>query len=228
MRKFILLTTALVALASPAMAADLGTAPLFKAPPTPSGCSLTNCTGFYGGANVQEQGGQFSLLSNGLGGLAQNDFSMGIQVGAEIYNGVWRLGFEVGGDYGLSQVGNLPGNGNRKLWSADQLVCIGYTLAPLFGATATPAATPAGAPVTPSSFPVTLANSLMSPCVLVGAWERPWGVGFASGARASALIAKGWTFDIDAIHVNYNNVNVNPLVSEQSENIVRGGINYHF
>jgi opacity protein-like surface antigen len=226
MRKFLLLTVALVALTAPVRAADLGTSPLVKA--KPSSCTLTNCTGFYVGLNVQEQGGQFSLLSNGLGGLAQNNFAMGIQGGVEIYNGQWRLGFEVGGDYGLSQVGTLPGGGNRKLWSASQLACVGYTLAPLFGGTATPAVDTAGTPVTPSAFPVALANALMSPCVLVGAWERPWGVGFAAGGRASALIAKGWTFDLDALHINYNNANVNPIVSQQTESIVRGGVNYHF
>lgn len=227
MRKtFLVLTAALAAMVAPVRAADLGVAPLFKAP-VPSSCSLTNCTGFYLGLNVQEQGGQFNLISNGVGGIAQNDFAMGIQAGAEIYNGQWRLGFEVGADYGLSQIGTIPGGGNKKLWSADQLACVGYTLAPLFGATATPAATSTGTPVTPAAFPVALANALMSPCVLVGAWERPWGIGLASGARASALFAKGWTFDLDAIHVNYNNVNVNPNVSQQTENIVRGGINYH-
>ena len=78
------------------------------------------------------------------------------------------------------------------------------------------------------SIPAALANALMSPCVLVGAWQRPWGIGFASGARASALIAKNWTVDIDYIHVNYNNANINPIVQEQTENIVRAGINYHF
>jgi hypothetical protein len=227
MRRMLFSFPMLAVLAVPAHAADLSVAPLYKAAPA-STCTVTSCNGFYLGLDIQEQGGQFNLLSNGLGGIAQNDFAMGIQAGAELYNGQWRLGFEVGGDYGLQQVGTLPGNGNQKLWSADQLACIGYTLAPLFGGTVTPATTSTGAPVTPAAFPMALANALMSPCVLVGAWERPWGVGFAAGARASALIAKGWTFDMDAIHVNYNNANVNPIVSEQMENIVRAGINYHF
>src|SRR5580693_2604728 len=104
MRRLLLTTTALVALAAPAFAADLAPVPFLKAP-TPNVCTLTSCTGFYLGVNVQEQGGQFNLLSNGVGGLAQNDFAMGLQAGAEIYNGQWRLGFEVGGDYGLTQVG---------------------------------------------------------------------------------------------------------------------------
>jgi opacity protein-like surface antigen len=106
--KRLLLGISLAALsASIAQAADLAPIPFLKAP-TSNSCTLQSCNGFYVGLNVQQQGGQFTLLSNGLGGLAQTDFAMGGQVGAELYNGQWRIGFEAGFDYGLSQVGTLP------------------------------------------------------------------------------------------------------------------------
>src|ERR1051326_1432031 len=223
----ILLAIGLAALfATNARAPDLGTNPLVgKAPIVgqPACQTISECTGIYAGFNFQQQGGNFTLLSNGLGGIAQNDFAAGGQAGYEFYNGQWRLGGEVGFDYGLAPSGTLPGGGNHGLWSADALVCVGYSLAPLFGGNATGSGS-----ATAPSLPATLANALMSPCILAGGFWRPWGGGFATGARASALIAKGWTLDADALHINYNNANVNANLAEQTENLVRFGINYHF
>lgn len=222
---FLIVSLALLSMPFGARAADLSTAPLVKAiPPVQPACQTVNdCSGLFAGFNVQQQGGNFTLLSNGLGGVAQNDFAAGGQLGYEFYNGQWRLGGEVGFDYGLAPNGTLPGGGNHGLWSADALVCVGYSLAPLFGGSAT------GSTSTPApALPAALANALMSPCLLVGGFWRPWGGGVATGARASALIAKGWTLDVDALHIDYNNANVNSILAEQTENLVRAGISYHF
>ena len=193
-----------------------------KSPTLVGSCTIQQCSGFYFGVNMLETGGNFDLIGGGLNGIAQNNFELGGQFGYEFYNGSWRFGVEAGADYGVVQNGVLPGGGNNRLWAFDQVACVGYTLAPLFGLSATTTGTPS------PSLPQNLLSSLMSPCILIGAMERPWGTGLLTGARASALIAKNWTVDIDYRHVNYNNANINPILSEQTENIVRGGISYHF
>src|ERR1051326_135142 len=237
----ILLAIGLAALfATNARAADLGTNPLVgKAPIVvqPACQTISECTGIYAGFNFQQQGGNFTLLSNGLGGIAQNDFAAGGQAGYEFYNGQWRLGGEVGFDYGLAPSGTLPGGGNHGLWSADALVCVGYSLAPLFGGNATGSGSggrsasitawrraaryPAAAIMACGRRPPWCASAIGS--LPLSAATRPGG-----GALPSALIAKGGTLDADALHINYNNANVNATLAEQTENLARFGINYHF
>src|ERR1051326_1108330 len=74
--------------ATNARAADLGTNPLVGEAPIvvqPACQTISECTGIYAGFNFQQQGGNFTLLSNGLGGIAQNDFAAGGEAGYEVY-----------------------------------------------------------------------------------------------------------------------------------------------
>lgn len=183
-------------------------------------CTLQSCSGIYGGLDILETGGSFNVVSTGLQGLAQNDFAMGGHLGYQFWNGSWFLAGEAGADYGIVQNGQLPGGGNTGLWDAYGLAKVGYSLASVFGLSTTGQATP--------TLPTQLANSLLAPYLIIGDWTRPWGSGFASGAGVEALIATNWTISVDYIHVDYNNANINPNVNEQTENIVKGGIDYHF
>lgn len=219
MRK-LLLATAVACLASSAWAADLPTKAPTSVPYLTQQCTIQSCSGLYVGADILESGSSFNLVSTGLSGIAQNDFAMGGHAGYQFWNGQWFAAVEGGGDYGIVQNGQIPGGGNSGLWDAYGLTKLGYSLSSIFGAAATSTATP--------TLPQQLMSSLMSPYVILGVWDRPWGAGFASGAGVEALLANNWTLDVDYIYVAYNNANVNPNVNQQSENIVRGTIDYHF
>ena len=177
-------------------------------------CTQTQCTGPYVGGFLQETGGAFS------GNTGVNQFSLGGDVGYQFWNGKFFVAAEFDALYGLTSNGNLPGGGNSALWGVGGLAKVGYSLSEAFGAAATGSSTP--------TLPSSLANALIAPYAILGVWQRPWGAGFASGAGVQALLANNWTFHVDYIHVNYNNAAVNPLVNQQSEDMVIGGIDYHF
>jgi len=187
-----------------------------KAPPAAAqpNCTLSQCTGPYVGGFLQESGSAFS------GNTGVNQFALGGDVGYQFWNGKFFVAAEFDALYGLTSNGSLPGGGNSALWGVGGLAKVGYSLSSAFGAAATGSSTP--------TLPSSLANALIAPYAILGVWQRPWGAGFASGAGVQALLANNWTFHVDYIHVNYNNAAVNPLVNQQSEDMVIGGIDYHF
>lgn len=201
---------------SSAYAADLA---LKATPPVPY-CTNTSCTGFYGGLTIAESGGSFNVISTGLQGVASNNLNIGGDAGYELYNGVWYLAAEVDGVYGVVANGTLPGMGNTNQWGFGALGKIGYSLASLF----TGGATPANPPVLPAS----LAQNVISPYIILGVWDRPWGAGFASGVGIQALLLQNWTLSVDYLHVNYNNVTVNPNLNQQTEDMVMAHVDRHF
>jgi opacity protein-like surface antigen len=218
MRKMLLASTFLL-MPALALAADLPVkAPVAAAPITY--CTLTSCTGFYAGGDLLESGGSFNVIGTGISGLASNDLALGGHAGYELWNGKWYLAAEGGADYGIVQKGLIPGGGNSALWDVYGLVKIGYSLASVFGATPAAGSTP--------TLPQSLTSALLAPYIILGVWDRPWGAGFASGAGVQALLATNWTLSVDYINVNYNNASVNPIVNQQSENIIRGAVDYHF
>jgi hypothetical protein len=215
MRKLLWLSIALVAVAAPVRAADMAV----KAPPLPvvsskPVCTLTSCTGFFGGAMLDEAGGNFNLVATGVSGVAQNQFAAGVRGGWQYWDTKWFARGEVIGMYGLAQNGNLPGQGNKPLWSLGVLAKIGYNF---LGQTA-----PNSVPFLPTGL------AIISPYAIVGDWTRPWGSGFAAGGGIEGLLAKNLTVSVDAIHVNYNNALVNANVKQQTEDLVLGGIDWHF
>ncbi len=203
---------------SPSFAADINkpTIPL-KGLPAVTPCTIDSCTGLYGGLDFLMSGSSFNITP---GTAAQNDLALGGHVGAQFWNGKFFAAVEGGGDYGVYRKGDVPGMGNQGLWDAYGLFKGGYALSNLFGVAQTGQAAP--------TLPTSIAQSLMTPYFILGAYWRPWGVGFAAGAGVEALLATNWTLAIDYINVNYNNAAINPIVSQQNENIIRASLDYHF
>lgn len=183
-------------------------------------CNVTLCEGFYIGGNLVNSGANFDVIGSGLNGLAANGIMFGAQAGYEFWNGQVFAALEGNVEYAITS--NMPnvGSGNSAQYALGAQVKLGYSLASLFGAGTTGAATP--------TLPSSLANALVSPYIAIGIWDRPWGVGLATGAGVQALIATNWTLDAEYLHINYNNAAVNPLVSEQTENLFLLSLNRHF
>ena len=206
-------------LIQPARAADMPLkAPALSAPI----CTISQCSGWYLGGNVVNTGGNFDVVGSGLTGLASNGLMFGGQAGYEFWNGSWFAAAELDAEYDITS--NMPaggglGFGNSGQYALGGQVKLGYALANLFGAGATGSAAP--------TLPQQLANALISPYIAVGAWDRPWGVGLATGAGVQALIATNWTLDAEYLHINYNNAQVNPIVSEQTENLFLLALSRH-
>jgi opacity protein-like surface antigen len=217
--KRLLLGLSLAALSvSVAQAADLPV----KAPPLAPVpyCTNMSCTGFYGGLTIAESGGSFNVISTGLQGVASNNLNIGGDAGYELYNGVWYLAAEVDGVYGVVSNGTLPGMGNTNQWGFGALGKIGYSLASIFNG----GAQPSNPPVLPAS----LAQNVISPYIILGVWDRPWGAGFASGVGIQALLLQNWTLSVDYLHVNYNNAAVNANLNQQTEDMVMAHVDRHF
>lgn len=210
MKKLALAFTLLPAVA---FGADIPTKAPVSAPITATYCTPTECTGFYFGGHMDEAGGSLNVVATGLSGLATNQFSLGADLGYQYWDGKWFLAAELLGDYGLTTNGSIPGGGNSALWGFGALAKIGYNL---IGAI-----TPNGSPSLPAGLTV------IAPYAIVGDWTRSWGSGFAAGAGIEGWLANNLTVHIDYIHVNYNNAAINPIVTQQTEDMVIGGIDYH-
>ena len=205
-----------------AQAANLAPAPApAAAAPAPDPCTQANCSGWYVGANLVNDGANFDVIGSGLSGLASNGLMFGGQFGAQFWNGQWFAALEGDTEYALTL--NAPSNtglGTKNSYAIGAQVKLGYSLAQLFGAATSGNAAP--------SLPAQLQNALISPYIAVGVWDRPWGAGLATGAGVQALLAQNWTLDAEYLHVNYNNAAINANVSEQTENLFLLGVSRHF
>ena len=215
MRRF-LPFLALLAATGAASAADMAVKAVPLAP-VPY-CTLNSCTGLYGGLTVAESGGSFNVISSGIGGIASNNINLGGDFGYELWNGTYYIAAELDAVYGVVANGALPGGGNTNQWGIGGLLKVGYSLGALFGQGAG----------TPPSLPSSLTNAVISPYIILGIWDRPWGAGFASGAGVQALLAANWTLSADYVHVNYNNAAINPNLNQQTEDMVMAHIDRHF
>jgi len=217
MRRFLAILGALGLMASTASAADMA----YKAPPPVPAvpyCTLNSCTGLYGGFTVAESGGSFNVISSGIGGIASNNINMGGDIGYEVWNGTYFLAAELDAVYGVVANGVLPGGGNTNQWGIGALAKVGYSLGSFFGTSS----------ANPPTLPTSLTNAVISPYIILGIWDRPWGAGFASGAGIQALLAANWTLSADYVHVNYNNAAINPNLNQQTEDMVMAHIDRHF
>jgi opacity protein-like surface antigen len=215
MRRFIPFL-ALLAATGTASAADMAVKAVPLAP-VPY-CTLNSCTGLYGGFAVAESGGSFNVISSGLGGIASNNINLGGDIGYELWNGTYFLAAELDAVYGVVANGSLPGGGNTNQWGFGALGKVGYTISSLFGTSS----------ASPPTLPTSLTNAVISPYIILGIWDRPWGAGFASGAGIQALLAANWTLSADYIHVNYNNAAINSNLNQQTEDMVMAHIDRHF
>jgi hypothetical protein len=214
-----------VAMTSSALAADLST---LKAPalaPVPylsgAGCSFTaGCNAPYVGGGIAEAGGSFNVISTGVGGLTDNNLNLFGEAGWDYWNPSSNIYFGVNAmaEYGVIQNGALPGGGNSELWGAGAWAKIGYHVyAALSGTTPT---------TTTNGLSSLLASTV--PYVDLGVFCRPWGCGFLSGAGAVGWISANTSLHVDYLHVNYNNALVNANLNQQTEDMVLGGLDYHF
>jgi len=217
-------------LATPAYAADVNaqTAPATptKAPYTaPAPCTVSSCSGFYIGGNIAGSGSSLDVLNEGIGNsLLSGGGAFGADVGYRFWNGTYYFGAEVFGDYSELSLG--PGLGYQSSYLFGEVAKFGLAFPGLFGQSGAASTTGSQSPV-PVTVPAGLASALIAPYLQVGGVERPWGVGWAVGAGAEFVLAAHWNLDLSYLNVQYNNATINPIVSEQSENIFKISLNYH-
>jgi opacity protein-like surface antigen len=216
---FAMLLTAAMMFVQPASAQTVA-----KAPPAAAtsavDCVLTLCEGPYLGANIVNAGANFDVIGQGLTGLASNGIMGGLHAGYEFWNDQLFAAIEADVEYDVTANNGGVGTGLSGQYALGGQVKLGYTLAQLFGAAASGQAVP--------TLPQQLLSSLISPYIAIGVWDRPWGAGLLTGAGVQALIAQNWTLDAEYFHVNYNNAQVNPNTSEQSENDFMLALSRHF
>jgi opacity protein-like surface antigen len=217
MRKTTLLATSVfLALGVSAHAADLSVAPLYKAAPVAAvNCSVQGCA--YFGAAISESGGSFNVISTGVSGLTDNNLNLAVEGGYDYFSGNIYLGANAMFEYGLIQNGIIPGGGNSELWGGGVWAKIGYNVASALGLT----------PATATN-PISSLFATTTPYVDLGIWDRPWGDGFASGGGAMGWVTPNVSLHVDYLHVDYNNASVNANVNQQTEDMVIGGLDYHF
>jgi hypothetical protein len=228
MKKFLLASTCLLLLASSnAEAADMAV----KAPVAPRySCSITDCNGFYFGADVGNSTGTSNLITAPLvGGIANNGMLAGLHGGYELYNANFVASAELFGTFDFNQNFGMAGIGGLKQeGSYGVLFGVGANLASTFGLGVT-----GNAPTIP--VPQTLLQSLMSPQVKVGYVNRHGQGALASGLQVQALIATNWTFDGKWLNLQYNSNAADSTglastvgVTQRTENIFLFGVSKHF
>jgi len=188
-------------------------------------CTVTSCSGFYVGANLTGVGADVTDFNTGVPANAfTSGGGLGGQLGYQFWNGQFFFAGEVFGDYTALNLGT--GNGFRNTWVFGEVGKFGMGLSGLLGQAQTAPTAPSQAPVA-LNVPATLSQGLLSPYVAVGAVERPWGTGWAVGGGISYIISQNWNLDVMYLNINYNNANVNSVVTEQRENMIKLGLNYH-
>jgi opacity protein-like surface antigen len=204
-------------IASPAGAADMAVkAPVYSVPSNP--CTPTSCTGFYLGAAIGGVGSNADIVGNGVNGsvFAGGGIPMAV-AGYQYAKGNWFFGGEVAVGGQISTKATVNGvSGNENGLFSYQIAKVGGNLSGILGNDS--------APIT---IPSTLQKSLISPYVLVGAVERQFASGWATGAGATFDISSKMFLDVKYMYVNYG-PSRNGNLQLNSENLILTGINYKF
>ena len=219
--KLLLAILATLSLSSGAYAQTLPTKAPPKAQPVAAvvvPCTVSYCVAPYVGLALGESGGSFNIVSTGVNGLANNNLNLGGEAGFDFWNGSVFMGVNVLAEYGLSQNGVIPGGGTSRLWGTGAWAKLGYNVASALGINVNTSSTPTLAGIVASTVPY----------VNIGIWDRPWGAGFLSGVGVQGWIGQNWTIHVDYNHVDFNNAMVNSNVKQQTEDMVLGGVDYHF
>lgn len=226
-RKSIIAAISLFFAATTAHAADVGVPiPVKATAPAAPNCTVTGCSGWYIGGNIIGTGSNLDIIGSGINGsVFSGGGALGLDAGYQFWNGQFFFAGEVFGDYDVLSHG--VGSGNQNSYLFGQVAKFGIGLSGLFGGAGGASTTPSQSPV-PITVPAQLASSLISPYVQFGAVERPWGVGWATGAGADFVIAAGWNLDISYLYVQYNNASINPITTEQNENLIKLSLNRKF
>lgn len=192
----LLLTTSLASAANLALPV--------KAPVIPQvSCTVSMCSGFFGGFNITGVGSNLDILGSGINNsVFAGGGALGVNGGYQFWNGSLFFAGEVMGDYDFQQPGLVASNGNR--FFAAGLVKAGVGLGNLIGI-GNPGTAGAG---TPSQGPINLAivpgTALLSPYVLTGGAFRNGRQGWVTGAGTEFIISQGWNLDLSYMHINYN------------------------
>lgn len=226
----ILLALILVGMYSQAWAADVAKPKLALPAYVATPCTTANCTGAYVGFNFAGIATNANVLAGGINGsVAGGGQNIGIQGGYQFWNGTWFFGPEVGIDYTYGGT-IVPGGGVPK-WLGYEVIKFGMPISTFFGGIT---------PANPTGLPALLVNNTISPYLFVGAAQRNWGTGIASGggliflipdlAAAAGSPASGhWFLDARYMNVQYTgSQQANAIASVPQENLVMIGLNYKF
>lgn len=198
-----------------ALAADVAVkAPVAKVPT----CTITSCSGWYAGVGLTGIGTNANIIGNGIGGSV---FAAGGEIdvhgGYQLWNGTYFAAVEAG-------IGNVfqpsqPVSTLGKSITGYEIVKLGYGLQGLFNVTTAPAVgsqAPSGI-----NIPASIAGSLMSPYILMGAQQRAGISQWVNGAGAEFLLASQWNLDLRYTYAS-------PSGALPADNKVTIGLNYHF
>jgi opacity protein-like surface antigen len=179
-------------------------------------CSPTSCTGAYFGAFLAGNGTNADVVGNGLTGSVFSGGGMpGITAGYQFANGTYFAAAEAGIGYEVNVATSLNGQtSNATGLFAYEIIKAGGQLGGLLGQT------------TGISIPGQLTQQLISPYILVGAVERQFGQGWATGAGATFDITPKLFLDLSYMYVDYGAGATIGAVKVTNENWIRVGLDY--
>lgn len=193
-------------------AADVAPAPVIKgaAAPAPIGCTPSNCTGWTVGGNIIGAGTSsdagLNAASLAAGGM------LGGQFGWQTWNGSLLLGVEVTADYDATGT-----SGGKAGYYFSQMVKVGGAVNGFFTGN-----------VSPAQGPLQIGSATaLAPYFQAGAFERPFGLGWATGLGTEFALGGPWMADLSYVHVVYN-ATVDPSLKVRTDDLIKLGINRKF
>jgi opacity protein-like surface antigen len=203
----ILIALALSVGVSPSFGADLPKAAVVYSP-----CTITSCSGFYGGFNVAGVGSGLDVLGSSV---FANGGGLGLGAGYQYWDSKVYFGAEVFGDY-MFQTSAGPVNPGYMF---GEFVDLGMPFSAIFGTT----------PTVPGTLPASILASTLSPYIKLGAIERPWGSAWATGAGVAFDVSTRWFGKLDYIHAVYaSTANIDGSTSQKTDDIIKFSLNYKF
>lgn len=179
-------------------------------------CSVTDCSGFFAGANVAGIGTSLDVLGSGVN---QSLFGGGGLIGAEAEYQLWNGKYFVS----IGTIADLDMNVNGTAISQNKflgavLVKAGYGLGAVF----------APAPTTGGAVLSQLQSALLTPYATLGA--VPFGhQGWITGAGMAFALSPAWLLTLDYLHIAYKSGAVDgnaalQIQQSSADNIVKIGI----
>jgi opacity protein-like surface antigen len=214
--KKLLLASAAALLATSALAADLPPQ-ITKASPVLAGsaCTPVACSGFYAGGTFGGVGTNLDIIGSGVNNsLFAGGGITALDVGYQYANAQMILGLEASVGYQFQTSASVNGvSGNASGLFAYQIGKLGGNISALFG----------GQP--PVTIPPQLAATQIGLYALVGAVERQFANGWATGAGAMFDIGPHSFVDLKYMHVQYG-PSTHGQAQLSNENLVLVGLNY--
>jgi outer membrane immunogenic protein len=217
MRKLLLSTAAMAAIAGPTFAADLAV----KAPPMAPTFIASPWDGLYVGANVgfgntdYSVSGTVSGFGSSTGSISGSGVLGGFQVGYNKQYGAFVVGLETDFDFASMDATVVQGVTATLPWFGTTRARLGYLINPSLLAYGTGGVAYGRAEV---SGP--------------GATVKIPGVGYAAGAGLEYQLGGGWTAGAEYLHVELNGPSADTafgsVSTKTSTDLGRGKLNYKF